>query len=130
MAGWLGAFYVQGMDPKDSACMSPFNTIYSEQTPVMQFTGFHDIYGIPIYEGDILKLLFHPDERKELRNLNFSKDYILHTVVYLEDLGAYSFSTWLINNLLMKDLSGTSHVDFEVVGNIYQNPEMEKKVTA
>ena len=29
MVGFLGAFYVQGIDEKDSASMSPFNTKYS-----------------------------------------------------------------------------------------------------
>lgn len=33
MAGYLGHFYVAGMDEKDAACMSQFNTIYRKETP-------------------------------------------------------------------------------------------------
>lgn len=53
MAGFLGAFFVQGMDEHDSACMSEFNTRYPEACPVMQFTGIIR-GGKEVYEGDIL----------------------------------------------------------------------------
>lgn len=61
MVGFLGAFFVQGMDPKDSASMSPMNTKYLSHVSIMQFTGILDKTGKKIFEGDIVtRMCFDP----------------------------------------------------------------------
>jgi len=60
--GKFGAFYVNpmskgnGLDEKDSASLTPFNTRYSDGTPVMMFTGLCDKDGIEMYSKDIIEM--------------------------------------------------------------------------
>lgn len=110
MAGWLGAFYVQGIDPKDSACMSPYNTIYSKSVPVMQFTGLLDKNGKEIYEGDILYL----DKWHENVQVAFIK------------------GVFCLNLLDGNPPADIHYIRYDgipqatVVGNSYENPELLK----
>ena len=61
--GKFGAFYVNpgdkgnGLDPNDSASLTPFTTKYSDDTNVMQSTGIKDRNGKDVYEGDLVKTI-------------------------------------------------------------------------
>jgi uncharacterized phage protein (TIGR01671 family) len=114
IAGIFGVFYVnpgsnkKGLDPKDSASLTPFNTKYPDDTPVMQFTGLHDKNGKEIYEGDIVKW--------------YVNDQIHEGIVeYVDGYGGYD----------MKHFEDKYHVccdwfrgQYEVIGNIYENPKL------
>lgn len=99
MAGFLGAFYVAGIDPNDSASMSPANTLYKD-SPVMQFTGLLDKNGKEIYEGDIIQVF-----TRELKEPAY--------VVTIRDMMEDKFL-------------GVGHGEGEIIGNIYSNPDLIK----
>lgn len=112
IVGRFGAFYVNpynnGIDEKDSACLTPFNTKYPESIPIMQFTGLIDMNGKDIFEGDILKL----------PNGSFV------------DVRFESGCFEILNEPLSYDFDSEipikcypSHYA-EVIGNIYENPEL------
>lgn len=98
MAGYLGAFYVQGMDENDAASMSPFNTKYFPETPLMQFTGLVDKNGKEIYEGDRVRT----DEAGWVAKVVFERGMFCCK----DDKGGFStFCNWEA---------------FEVIGNVYE----------
>jgi len=126
MAGYLGHFYVSGMNEKDSACMSDANTVYNEAAPLMQWTGLLDKNGCEIYEGDVIKVdRFHVVTRKLSAN-SYTGDLI-------EDGVEIGWVRWGDIEWLM-DFDYKRYDDIypiykesnrlEVIGNIYENPNL------
>lgn len=117
-AGKFGTFYVNpgpkgnGLQENDSASLTNFTTIYTDHCPVMQFTGLQDKNGKEIYERDILEAL-HPGYLNESGK----------KIVYWREEDACYY-------LKPVDASGFLPISFfeevEVIGNIYENPELLK----
>lgn len=73
---------------------------------LMQWTGLKDRNGIDVYEGDIVK------RHKFGGNINM----LVGTIEYRDDWAAFTFKTKNGYHELMGE--------FEVIGNIYQHPEL------
>lgn len=107
--GKFGAFYVNpmskgdGLDEKDSASLTPFNTRYSDGTLVMQFTGLLDKNGKEIYEGDRLRYSF--------LKINSTRILDDHGLITVESM----FQFDVMDALKRAD-------ELEILGNIYQTP--------
>lgn len=119
VAGKFGHFYVNpynnGMDEKDSTSLTPFNTKYEDTVPLMQFTGLKDKNGKEIYEGDIIS------------SDNFSSNLVIG---YSNEKAAFvgsrtnSFKISEIYNFLDDIVIDDN---WEVIGNIYESPELLKQ---
>ena len=79
------------------------NNVWSTTNLIlMQFTGLKDKNGKEIYEGDICS---HPDQKT--KSIEFSP-----------------FGGWLVGFYI-----GTNPCYLEVIGNIYENPELIDKIS-
>ena len=106
MAGKFGIFYVNsekgdGLNTKDTACLSENTTKYPEGTPLMQYSGIDDKNGKEIYEGDIFKL----GAEKEVFEVRFEHGCFM-----------------AFCNGKQYGLIGELQICFiDIIGNIYQN---------
>lgn len=88
-----------------------------EDVVLMQSTGIKDKNGVEIYEGDILKLhaiFLAPDDK----------------IGYLEYSPKYGYSIIFEGNRLYRQeyWASTNKLNYEVIGNIYENPELLEDV--
>jgi len=103
---------------------------------IMQYVGVKDKYGKEIYEGDIVKTKLKSIESDFIK----TKDHIF-TIVYSELWRAYGlidtknsfFSLWRFSEKLIKMIKDEAvfcdnrdffENDLEIIGNIYENPEL------
>lgn len=113
--------------PNGKMIYKSINSLIAELNPhcdeqaVMQYTGLKDKNEKEIYEGDIIK-------SESARNIA-----CVEWGLKILDLGRrgriidrYEFNGWLVNNhkLNIKDLLDSSFCNGEVIGNIYEHPEL------
>lgn len=88
--------------------------VYVNKETIGQFTGLYDAHGKRIYEGDILK--WKADNRLYAVIFNWGMFYASVEVCNQEKYGGFPL------HALAGDEKG-----IEIVGNIYDNPELKKK---
>ncbi|NCB72485.1 MAG: hypothetical protein EOM45_12015 [Clostridia bacterium] len=117
MVGKFGAFYVNpmndGLDAGDSASLSPFNTKFSDDVVIEQFTGLLDKHGRKIFEGDIVVTCPSPLSISD--GCDISKRLVV--------------DSWVFTNMChsaMCKKSSKQEKFYKIVGNIHDNPELLK----
>lgn len=96
------------------------------QCAVMEYTGLKDKKGVEIYEGDIVRFTNSIDEiynevgkvTWEQSECNFVAQYKTVNCVTQEENGT-TITIYLISNETYREC-----VEYEVIGNIYENPEL------
>ena len=74
---------------------------------IMQFTGLHDKNGKEIYEGDIVTY----------SGITSNNEKIIRIISYNTDYARFQSGMYLLDNIEL----------IEVIGNIYENPELLNK---
>ncbi len=93
---------------------------------VMQFTGAMDTKGNEVYKGDVLKTLHYNEGKK--------KHYLYHEIVWDDkwflwkcvSSGSTSVSLSVNGNCMLKVYLNSAK-EFEIIGNIYENPDLLTK---
>jgi len=96
---------------------------------VMQFTGVLDLHGVEVYEGDIIKVLDRdwPSQLGDFPDLSHEE--------YIDSIASICQVVYEPAEFFLKQIRGKGHFSpslsgvygrdyFEVIGNIYENPEL------
>ena len=117
--GRLSAFTI--LETAEGNLHEPPHTYSEELDYLDQFTGLFDKNGKEIWEGDILKMNGGADNI--FVEIGFEKGCFIAKVPWLKDsfpeLYRYTFFAELDKDKMFKDCVLT-----EVIGNIYENPEL------
>lgn len=84
---------------------------YENEYELMQFTGLLDKFGKEIYEGDIVKL--YPSDKSGVQ------------ILWDEHIAGFGFGNQTMADHL--NFRKLATISYEVVGNIYSNPELLEK---
>lgn len=91
---------------------------YEHSQVLMQFTGLKDCNGKDIYEGDLCNAWIIPKSNHEFIN----------EVIYLDGSFGYKDSDGEFHPFATHDdISKPLIQDWEVIGNVFENPELSKK---
>lgn len=103
-------------DELQSFHTDPEGEEYLKKIEVMQYTGLKDRNGIEIYEGDIVKHIKY--STKNIGVVTFGEGE------YNPDHWSVSWHGWFVEGVdcTFDEYDAMDH--FEVIGNIYQNPEL------
>lgn len=98
--------------------VNPYNISDIPQNNLMQCTGLKDKNGKLVYEGDIVRIFNTKADFEEIRLVIF-KDCAFQFNLPNSMVIDKPLYCWAINYL-----NHYKHIEIEIIGNIYENPEL------
>ena len=115
----LGDYMAIQGDP-DLETLGSFMHHYSECKNIMQFTGLLDKNGTKIFEGDIVSY------NRGIGNWTGERMTTTHQIIFTNEINAFVMK---YGNDYIK-LRKHWNYDYEVLGNIFENPELLTQTTS
>lgn len=112
-------YYIQFPDPRYMPDWNmPYKMVQGEVNPdtIGQYTGLHDKNGKEIYEEDVVKITNKNSKVIPIKPL-------IAQIVWSEEYLAYILITTSVKDAF-ENLGDYIDYDIEVIGNIYDNPEL------
>jgi uncharacterized phage protein (TIGR01671 family) len=104
-------------------CAGDKSSLLGEDIELMQYTGLNDKNGKEIYEGDIVKYF-----GKWKGGNAVPPDFMPHRISWV--MGGFHAIPMDIHTAVSSHATnwkGVGHTDCEIIGNIYENPELLSK---
>lgn len=99
-----------------------FGDLLTSNHPVMQYTGLKDKNDVEIYEGDVVRI-HNLTENWKRGEPDF--DWRVFKIIYNRFVWAFENPVMYMPMSTYKDRGGEFYdYDIEVIGNIYENPEL------
>lgn len=96
---------------------------------IMQYTGLKDKNGVEIFEGDVVRILYtdwpsNTDPNVELEDYLISISHVGEVIYQAPEFGILFFKENRYGERQLGSFNYGAHGRIEVIGNVYQNPEL------
>ena len=123
---WKHLYEVTSIFPRKKAVMCSCCRYKFDEIELMQYTGLKDKNGVEIYEGDIVKMHYFFQDVNLSTLGSFENEAEITGILYINEYGIFieneDGEDYFICNYIQEPSE-----ELEVLGNIYENPELLKE---
>lgn len=101
--------------------------VKGDEVEIMQYTGLKDRHGVEIYEGDLVRSFSNINKKSDPHLSATEPTYRTSSVEFYNGAFRLTCDEFPHGCGILNNYVGAMAEDLEVIGNIYQNPELLKK---